>query len=302
MTQVASKPHAIDLNVPLPDHLEPLAQAVASEVIEALDGACRPRIGIAYSGGVDSAVLTALVARAVGMERTVLLLGISPSLAARERTLAHRQAAQLGLGVEEIETHEINNEHYRKNDVDRCYFCKDELFSQFDDHAAEDHDLGVIAYGENLDDSKRPDRPGGRAAREHSVLYPLATAGISKAQVREIASAFGLDSALKPAAPCLASRIPHGQEVTAEKLRAVDLAEDVVLGAGFTDCRVRHHGTVARIEVPTAEIARIANDEIRTKVLKGVKAAGFNHVAFDLNGIQSGAFTMQILSRRPEGA
>lgn len=302
MTLTPLSPTAIDLTGPLPDHLEELAAHVGREVVEALGNASRPRIGIAYSGGVDSAVLGALVARAVGTERTVLLLGVSPSLAARERTLAHRQAEQLGLVVEEIETHEITNEDYRKNDVDRCYFCKDELFTQFDDHTAEDHDLGVIAYGENADDSKRPDRPGGRAAREHSVLYPLATAHITKAQVREIASALGLSSALKPAAPCLASRIPHGQEVTAEKLRAIDMAEDVVLAAGFTDCRVRHHGTVARIEVPSDEIGRIADDELRLDVLKGVKAAGFNHVTFDLHGIQSGAFTMQILSRRPEGA
>ena len=286
----------------LPPHLDELAQRVTAEVKNALGKAPRPKIGVAYSGGVDSAALGALVARAVGPERTVLLLGISPSLAARERTLAHRQAEEMGLQMIEVPTEEIENAEYRKNDVDRCYFCKDELFTKLDDSAAEAHDLGVIAYGENADDSKRPDRPGGRAAREHSVLYPLATAGIKKAQVREIASALGLSSALKPAAPCLASRIPHGQEVTAEKLHAVDVAEDVVLGAGFSDCRVRHHGTVARIEVPTDEIGRIANDELRRHVLEGVKQAGFSHVAFDLNGIQSGAFTMQILYRRPEEA
>lgn len=254
-----------------------------------------PRVGVAYSGGVDSSVLAALTARAVGADRTVLLLGVSPSLARRERRLAHRQADQLGLRVVEIATEEIDNPSYSANPVDRCYFCKDELFTKLDTEVVDALDLDVIAYGENADDSARPDRPGARAAREHQVRHPLSAAGASKADVRRVADELGLMTAQKPAAPCLASRIPHGQPVTAEKLAAIDAAEDAVLAAGFSDCRVRHHGDVARIEVPTAEFALIADDERRRQLLEDVRAAGFAHATLDLAGIQSGAFTLQIL-------
>ena len=154
------------------------------------------------------------------------------------------------------------------------------------------------AIDENADDSRRPDRPGGQAARERGVLYPLSAAGATKGQVRAIAAAFGLASATKPAAPCLASRIPHGESVTPEKLDQIDRAEDVVLAAGFSDCRVRHHGTLARIEVPTDEVGRFADDDLRRRVLTGVRDCGFAHVTVDLAGLVSGMFTLSLLPTR----
>ncbi|WP_353081924.1 ATP-dependent sacrificial sulfur transferase LarE [Tessaracoccus lapidicaptus] len=290
----------VDLHRALPAPLQRIATAVADDVTAGRSAT--PRVGVAYSGGVDSAVLGALVARAVGAERTVLLLGVSPSLARRERRLAHRQADQLGLQVVEVATRELANPAYSANPVDRCYHCKDELFTRLDTDVVEALELTVIAYGENADDAVRPDRPGSRAAREHRVLHPLAAAGATKADVRAIAAHLGLASSAKPAAPCLASRIPHGQDVTAEKLAAIDAAEDAVLAAGFTDCRVRHHGDSARIEVPTGEFGLLADRTRAAELVAAVRAAGFRHVTLDLAGIQSGAFTLSLLTRRPEEA
>lgn len=284
------------LHTPLPSDLQAIADAVAHDLVDAGAG----RVGVAYSGGVDSTVLAALVARAIGAQNTVLLLGVSPSLARRERRLAHRQADQLGLPLMEVATDELSNPSYARNPVDRCYHCKDELFTILGTRVVREFALDAIAYGENADDRQRPDRPGSRAAAEHRVLHPLAAAGATKAQVRAIASALGLASALKPAAPCLASRIPHGQEVTADKLHAIDLAEDAVLDAGFSDCRVRHHGSIARIEVPVDEFALLTDATRRAELLQRVRAAGFDHATLDLAGIQSGTFTLSLLSRRPE--
>lgn len=286
----------IEVDTPLPSELQAIADAVARDLVDAGAG----RVGVAYSGGVDSTVLAALVSRAIGAQNTVLLLGVSPSLARRERRLAHRQADQLGLPLMEVATDELSNPSYARNPVDRCYHCKDELFTILGTRVVREFGLDAIAYGENADDRQRPDRPGSRAAAEHRVLHPLAAAGATKAQVRAIASALGLASALKPAAPCLASRIPHGQEVTADKLHAIDLAEDAVLDAGFSDCRVRHHGSIARIEVPIDEFVLLTDATRRQELLQRVRAAGFDHATLDLAGIQSGTFTLSLLSRQPE--
>lgn len=289
-----------DLFTELQPGLQRIADGVARDIRDAAGP--RARVGVAYSGGVDSTVLAALTARAVGPDRTTLLMAVSPSLAKRERRLATRQADELGLPLVEVETRELDNPQYAANPVDRCYFCKDELFTRLDDDLVGRLRLDAIAYGENLDDAARPDRPGARAAREHRVLHPLASAGATKADVRAIARALGLSSADKPAAPCLASRVPHGEPVTAEKLAQVDAAEDAVLAAGFSDCRVRHHGDIARIEVPSSEFGLVADDERRERLLAAVRAAGFKHAVLDLAGIQSGAFTLQLLTARPGAA
>lgn len=298
-----------DLQAPLSADLQAIADGVAASLLSQpsrsaagprSSGGAVPRIGVAFSGGVDSTVLAALVARAVGAANTVLLLGVSPSLARRERRLAHRQAEQLGLHLVEVATNELDNPDYSSNPVDRCYHCKDELFTVLDSRVTAELGLDAIAYGENADDAARPDRPGSRAAAEHRVLHPLAAAGATKADVRATAVELGLLSALKPAAPCLASRIPHGEAVSAEKLNAIDLAEDAVLAAGFSDCRVRHHGSIARIEVPSDEFHLVADAAVREELLARVRDAGFTHAALDLAGIQSGQFTLTLLHRRPE--
>ena len=255
-------------------------------------------LGVAFSGGVDSAVLLALAVRTLGPEGVVALMGVSPSLAADEREAARQVTDFIGARLVEFETHEGENPRYRANNADRCFHCKDELFSRISAGVAAAHGIRAVTYGENADDALRPDRPGSQAATDHAVLRPLAAAGLTKERVRDIARALDLPCADKPAAPCLASRIPHGEEVTPEKLAQVEAGERALRALGFTDSRLRHHGHIARIEVPSREIARFADDAVRTEALRAVRAAGFRHVAVDLAGIKSGAFTLEVLSRR----
>ncbi len=253
------------------------------------------RLGVAFSGGVDSATLLALAVRALGAGRVVALLGVSPSLAADERAAAHDVARYVGVPLVEVETREGDRPDYRANGPDRCFHCKDELFSTIGADLLDRHGLDRIAYGENADDVRRPDRPGSRAATRHGVLRPLADAGLDKAAVRRVARALALPCADKPAAPCLASRIPHHEPVTPAKLAQVEAAEKALRALGFSDCRVRHHGDVARVELPVGEIARAVAD-LREDVHRAVVGAGFRFVAVDLAGIQSGAFTLPLVA------
>ncbi|MEE6271948.1 ATP-dependent sacrificial sulfur transferase LarE [Georgenia wangjunii] len=257
----------------------------------------RAPLGVAYSGGVDSATLLALAVRTLGAGSVVAILGVSPSLATDERTRAHTTAASIGARVVEVVTHEGDSPAYRANGPDRCFHCKDELFARISDELVADLALAAVAYGENADDALRPDRPGSQAATNHAVLRPLAEAGLTKAMVRAVARALDVPVADKPAAPCLASRIPHFQEVTPDKLRQVDVAEAAVRRLGFADCRVRHHGDVARVELLAADIPRAA--ELHEALHAAVSAAGFRFVALDLRGIQSGAFTLPLVAVRP---
>lgn len=253
------------------------------------------RLGVAFSGGVDSATLLALAVRALGSAHVLAVIGVSPSLADDERTAAHAVARFVGATVVEIDTREGERSAYRANGSDRCFHCKDELFTRIAQEVRAQYELDVVAYGENADDVARPDRPGARAATEHGVLRPLADAGLDKAAVRRVARALALPCADKPAAPCLASRIPHHEPVTREKLAQIEAAEQALRGLGFNDCRVRHHGDVARVELPVDAIARAAG-ELRAQVYRAVAAAGFRFVAVDLAGIQSGAFTLPLVS------
>jgi len=267
-------------------------RADAEAVAATLEGV--GRLGVAYSGGVDSAVLLAVANRTLGADRVVALLAVSPSLAGQELGLARQVAADLVANLVEFATHEQERPEYRANGADRCYHCKTELFERIEDTLVDVHRLDDVAYGENADDAVAPDRPGARAASEHRVLRPLAEAGLTKVRVRALARALGLRVADKPAAPCLASRIPHGHEVTPEKLAQVEAAEKVLRALGFTDSRVRHHGSIARIEVPLTELSRFADDEVRREALRAIRAAGFANVTIDLAGMQSGAFTLQV--------
>ncbi len=277
-------------------------QALAGQTLELADAVAAQlrgmqRLGVAYSGGVDSAVLLALAVRALGAENVIALLGVSPSLARRERRLAHQVAAVIGAPVVEVITQEGENPDYQKNDAARCFHCKDELFTRIVDEFVGAQSLDAVAYGENADDATRHDRPGAGAATRHRVLRPLSVAGITKAQVREIARALALPVADKPAAPCLASRIPFGQQVTPEKLRQIDDLEDAVYAQGFSDCRVRHHGAVGRIELPENELPRALEPQVRAALLAAGKETGFTHVTIDLDGIRSGLFSLQIIGR-----
>jgi uncharacterized protein len=268
--------------------------AAADRVAAALRGV--DRLGVAFSGGVDSSLLLALAVRALGPDRVIAVLGVSPSLAAAERSAAHQVAAFIGAPVVEVPTREGERAEYRANGPDRCYHCKDELFTRIDDELVASQRLSAVAYGENADDVRRPDRPGSLAAAEHGVLRPLADAGIDKAGVRALARALALPCADKPAAPCLASRIPHHQPVDPEKLGQVERAEAAVRALGLADCRVRHHGDIARIELRPGDLARAAAEPLRGELLSAVRRAGFRFVTLDLAGIQSGAFTLPLVT------
>jgi pyridinium-3,5-biscarboxylic acid mononucleotide sulfurtransferase len=268
-------------------------QAAVDRVTAQLAGV--GRLGVAYSGGVDSATLLALAVRALGPTRVLAVIGVSPSLADDERAAAHAVARFVGAPVVEVVTREGELAAYRANGPDRCFHCKDELFTRVAEEVVDAHQLDAVAYGENADDAVRPDRPGLRAATNHRVLRPLAAAGLDKAAVRRLAHAWGLPSADKPAAPCLASRIPHGTEVTPEKLAQVEAAESALRGLGLADLRVRHHGDIARIELPGADLTRVAAEPLRTQVRRAVLAAGFRYAVLDLGGIQSGGFTLTLL-------
>jgi len=273
------------------------AELDAAERVAALLAGTAP-LGVAFSGGVDSSTLLALAARALGSRHVLAILGVSPSLAAAERDAAHRVAAFVGAPVVEVKTFEGERPEYRRNGPDRCFHCKDELFGRISDEVATRHGLATVAYGENADDARRPDRPGAAAASRHRVLSPLADAGIDKAAVRRIARALRLPCAGKPAAPCLASRIPHFHEVVPEKLAQVEAAEAALRRLGFGELRVRHHGAVARIELDPADLPRAATAPLRDDVVAAVRAAGFRFVALDLAGVQSGAFTLSLVQER----
>lgn len=252
-------------------------------------------LGIALSGGVDSSVLLALAVRALGARQVTAVIGVSPSLATSDRLAAHDVARHVGVAVVEVETREGDRPAYRRNGPDRCFHCRDELFTRVSEGVVARLGLRTVAYGEIADDRERPDRPGARAAAAHGVLAPLADAGLDKPAVRRLARALGLPSAERPAAPCLASRIPHYVEVEPALLRQIEAAEAALHELGLTEVRVRHHGDVARIEAPWAVWSSLDPDS-RDEICRRVTAAGFRHVAVDLAGLRSGAFTLTALT------
>ncbi|GAA3799648.1 ATP-dependent sacrificial sulfur transferase LarE [Sphaerisporangium flaviroseum] len=239
---------------------------------------------VAYSGGADSALLAFAAARVLGA-RALAVTAVSPSLAASERAAARAFARQHGLAHIEVCTDEADRPEYTANGADRCYHCKSALFDALAPLAAA---MGArVALGTNLDDLG-DHRPGQRAAAEHGAIAPLVDAGLTKAGVRAASRELGLATADKPAAPCLASRVSYGDPVTPEVLRRVEAAEAALRDLGFPVCRVRAHagGTLARVEVPRAEIPRVG--ELRERVDAAVRGAGFTFCSLDLSGFASG--------------
>jgi uncharacterized protein len=241
---------------------------------------------VGFSGGIDSTLVAAAAHAALG-ERALMVIAQSESYPRAELDLALELARERGWNVRVVETSELANPEYQKNDGTRCYYCKSELFTHLK-AIAEAEGYAHIAYGANVDDMSDW-RPGHQAARERQVRSPLYEAGMSKPEIREVARAMGLPNWNKPAMACLSSRIPYGTPVTAETLARIEAAENVLRAAGFVQFRVRHHDTVARIELPPAEFPRLLEAETAAQVVSGIKAAGYTYVTLDLQGFRSGS-------------
>jgi uncharacterized protein len=247
---------------------------------------------VAYSGGVDSAVLMAVAHDVLG-PRATAVTAVSPSLSRHELRSAEALAQRRGWNHVLVETHEGEREEYARNDPQRCYWCKSELFEVLGPLAAERG--ATLLVGTNRDDLSEH-RPGLRAAREHDTIAPLADAGLTKNEVRGLAGTLGLDVADKPASPCLASRFAYGVRVTREGLERVERAEEIVRSFGFAEFRVRDHGELARIEVPTSEIERAAG--LREELTERLGALGYLYVTLDLAGFRSGSLNEVLRSPR----
>lgn len=241
---------------------------------------------VGFSGGVDSTLVAAAAHQALG-SRALMVIAQSQSYPAAELELALELARSHGWNTRVIRTDELTNPDYQKNDGRRCYFCKAELFTHLKAIAAAEG-YAHIAYGANVDDMSDW-RPGHQAAREREVRSPLYEAGMSKPEIREAARRMGLPNWNKPAMACLSSRIPYGTPVTAETLARIEKAEAVLRRAGFTQCRLRHHDTVARIEIPRSEFAALLADPVLDQVVEEIKAAGYVYVTLDLQGFRSGS-------------
>jgi len=244
-------------------------------------------VAVAFSGGIDSTVVAKAAALALG-DRAVAVTADSPSVARAELADARRLAALIGIRHEVIRTAEFDNPDYQRNDGSRCYHCKSELY---DEILARLSDLGVgaVCSGANLDD-EGDYRPGLVAAAERRVRHPLQEAGFTKAEVRALARAWGLPTWDKPASPCLSSRLAPGLAVTPERTARVEQAEAYLKGLGLWDCRVRlHEGDLARIEVPVAEVARLAEPDVRDRLARRFRELGFRYVTLDLEGFRSGS-------------
>ena len=239
---------------------------------------------IALSGGVDSS-LVAKIAFDVFGSKAVAVISASESLPESERRLAVQLCSDIGIPFREIKTTELQDATYRANDGNRCFVCKSYLYQELQAFA-EQNGYDVVLDGANADDLSDY-RPGRQAAREHNVKSPLAELGISKSQVREIAKELELPNWNKPASACLASRIPYGTEVTRETLAQVEQAEEILRDAGFLQFRVRHHDSVARIEIPPDEFSRIV--DARESITAQMKQLGYKFVSLDLDGFRSGS-------------
>jgi pyridinium-3,5-biscarboxylic acid mononucleotide sulfurtransferase len=254
---------------------------------------------VAYSGGVDSAFLAATAFRILG-HRMLAVLADSPSLARRDMEQAREFAQSLGMPLRVIKTEELEKPEYQKNDANRCFHCKTELFEGMKTLGAE---LGFqnIAYGMNADD-RRDYRPGQRAAEEHDVLAPLAEVGLAKQEIRDLAKTAGYTLWDRPAAPCLSSRVEYGRTVTREVLEQVEKAEECLRELGFREFRVRHHGELARVEISRVELPRALDMKTMDAISAALRKIGYQYVTLDMAGFRSGSLNAvlpaEVLMRR----
>jgi uncharacterized protein len=265
----------------LTDETQPLYDALSGAI------ARRGRLITAYSGGIDSTLVAVVARHTLGKQNAPAAIGDSASLPRHELDEARALADTLDLALICVTPNEQADPGYQANGSNRCYFCKTHLYATLRPLA---DSLGIahIANGTNTDDLG-DHRPGLTAASEHGVVSPLVDAGFGKKQVRALALALGLPNHDKPAAACLSSRLAYGLPVTAERLAQVEAAESLMRQLGFVGFRVRHHDTLARIEVPQEQLANVLDPETRASITQGIKALGFTYVSLDLEGFRSGS-------------
>jgi uncharacterized protein len=240
---------------------------------------------VAFSGGVDSTLLLALAAETLGRKNVLAVIGVSAIHPRRELISARESAREIGVELIEVKTNELYDPNFTSNPPNRCFHCKSGLLCRIRELAAE-RNFGAIVTGANLDDTG-DFRPGLEAGRQLGALRPLMDAGLTKADIRIASQAMGLATWNEPAAACLATRIPYGQEITAKKLARIEHAEEILRDLGFHPCRVRDHDTIARIEVSVEEVQRAVDN--RETISASLKALGYTYVAVDLEGLRSGS-------------
>jgi len=241
---------------------------------------------VAYSGGVDSTFLLK-VARDTLNKKVLAVTAISPAYPSREDQAARTTAKELKVEHRVIETNEMDCSDFTRNPTNRCYFCKKELFSHLKSIAGE-NGFEFIVEASNRDDEK-DFRPGLKALEELNIRSPLRESGFTKKEIRTLSEKLGLPTFDKPSFACLASRFPYGQSIDVKKLRMVEQAEEYLYSLNFKQCRVRHHGSIARIEVEPGDIDRFQDHKVREAVTKKLKKLGFNYITLDLQGFRSGS-------------
>jgi uncharacterized protein len=278
------------------DQAEPAAVANAlTEKAEALRLrlATLGSVVVAYSGGVDSAYLAYVASRTLG-DRAVAVTADSPSYPERHRRLAFQIARDFGLRHEVVHTRELDRPEYRANPVNRCYYCKHELYTHLSRIASE---RGAIVVDGNNADDRGDYRPGRQAAREFGVRSPLDDVNLTKDEIRALSKRAGLPTWDEPASACLSSRIPYHHDVTDEKLRTIERAEDALRRLGFRVFRVRHHDELARLEISRAEMARALDDDTAAAIVRELKAIGYRYVSLDLTGYRTGSLNEGLFLR-----
>ena len=251
------------------------------------------KVIVAFSGGVDSTFLAEAAKRALG-DNALAVTAVSDSYPEREMKAAQDIAKQIRIRYETINTDELETEGYASNPTNRCYFCKTELFEQIRP-IAEQYKIGTTVYGA-IPDDVGDHRPGMDAAKQMGIQAPLIDVNLTKAEIREASKRWGLPTWDKPAFACLSSRFPYGTRITRENLRLVDRAEQFLFDLGIRQFRVRHHDTLARIEVDPQEIEFVAAKSIRTQINEQFKSLGYEHVALDLQGYRSGSLNEGLLN------
>jgi pyridinium-3,5-biscarboxylic acid mononucleotide sulfurtransferase len=273
-----------------------------ADKLEKLKGILRDmeKVVVAYSGGVDSAFLLKVAADTLGTDHVMAILAISPTYPSREYSRALETASSIGVKVDIIHTKEADDPRFKNNPVDRCYFCKHELFTRIAEYIAAG-DFKNMVDGSNMDDLS-DHRPGKKALKEKDIRSPLQEAGLSKSEIRDLSRLLGLNTWDKDALACLSSRFPYGENIDLRKLQMVDAAENFLSDLGFKNIRARHEKDSIRIEVTPSQIKLFTDDSLRMKVLTKMKELGYHYVSIDLEGYRQGSLNESLGGKIPDAA